>query len=223
MKKEEIAKMIDISAVKTNVSKKEIDEMVQCAIDNNLLCVFGMPCYIPYIAEKLKNYPDILVGGVVGFPSGAEPTDVKVYQTKWEIEHGANEIDMVINVGFLQSGMYDEVLEDIKAVVHAAGETPVKVILEVGYLTDDEIRKGTELIVASGAKYIKTGTGWSGVPTSIHHIELINEVNKGRLKVKAAGGVNNTQILCQMIEKGVSRFGLGRGSLNKIFCDLEEE
>lgn len=217
MNRQDIAKMIDISAVKTNVSVQEIDEMLECAIENKLLCVFGMPCYVPYIAEKLKDYTDILVGGVVGFPSGAEPTEVKVFQTKWEIEHGADEIDMVINVGYLQSGMYEETLNDIRAVVEAAQGKPVKVILEVGYLTDEEIKKGTEIVVASGASFIKTGTGWSGVPTSLHHIDLINEVNQGRLKMKAAGGVNTPELLEAMVEKGVSRFGLGRASLKKIF------
>ena len=217
MTKKEVVRMIDISAVKANVSKKEIDEMIDCAIENQLLCVFGMPCYVPYIAEKLKDHPDILVGGVVGFPSGAEPTEVKVYQTKWEIEHGADEIDMVINIGFLQSGMYDEVLADIQAVVEAAGDLPVKVILEVGYLTDDEIKKGAEIIIAAGAKFIKTGTGWSGVPTTLRHIDLINEVNQGRLKVKAAGGVNTPELLEEMVKRGVSRFGLGRASLKKMF------
>lgn len=220
MEKKDLVKMIDISAVKTNVSRQEIDEMVEYAIENQLLCVFGMPCYVPYIAEKLKDHPDILVGGVVGFPSGAEPTEVKVFQTKWEIEHGADEIDMVINVGFLQSGMYEETLDDIRAVVEAAGEKPVKVILEVGYLTDDQIRKGAEIVTKSGAKFIKTGTGWSGVPTTLHHIDVINEVNKGQLKVKAAGGVNTPELLEGMIEKGVSRFGLGRASLKSIFEKL---
>lgn len=220
MEKKDLVKMIDISAVKTNVSRQEIDEMVEYAIENQLLCVFGMPCYVPYIAEKLKDHPDILVGGVVGFPSGAEPTEVKVFQTKWEIEHGADEIDMVINVGFLQSGMYEETLDDIRAVVEAAGEKPVKVILEVGYLTDEQIRKGAEIVIKSGAKFIKTGTGWSGVPTTLHHIDVINEVNKGQLKVKAAGGVNTPELLEGMIEKGVSRFGLGRASLKSIFEKL---
>ena len=221
LKKEDIVRMVDISAVKTNISVSEIHGMVNYAIDNNLICVFGMPCYLPLISKLLKNYDNILVGGVVGFPSGADPTEWKVTQTKWSIENGANEIDMVINVGFLKSKMNDEVLEDIKGVVQAADGHFVKVILEVGYLTDEEIVRGTELSIQAGAKFLKTGTGWSNIPTDLHHIELIRNTAKGRTKIKAAGGVNSLELLEAMYKNGVTRFGLGRNSIEQIFSQLK--
>lgn len=217
----QLGRLIDISAVKTNVSLDEIIEMVEYAKNNNLICVFGMPCYVPQIAELLKDRPDIHVGGVVGFPSGAEPTEVKVFQTNWCIENGATEIDMVMNVGFIKSKMYAEVLNDIKAVVVEAGDKPVKVILEVGYLTDEEIIKASQLVLESGAKFVKTGTGWTDVPTSLDHIHLINSVVSGKINVKAAGGVNSLSLLIQMYQHGVTRFGLGRSSIHNIFSELE--
>lgn len=221
MQIDNLNRMIDISAVKTNVTVEEIKAMVEFAIKENLICVFGMPCYIPMISELLKDYDNINVGGVVGFPSGAEPTKVKVYQTKYAIENGADEIDMVINVGYLKSKMYDEVLEDIKAVVDAAGNKFVKVILEVGYLSDEEIFKGASLVLKSGAKFVKTGTGWSGIPTTLNHIEIIKKAVGNNIQIKAAGGVSDYDTLCKMHEMGVTRFGLGRSSITKIFEEMK--
>ncbi|MGL5695235.1 MAG: deoxyribose-phosphate aldolase [Peptostreptococcaceae bacterium] len=220
MEIESLNRIIDISAVKTNVSMEEIKEMTKFAIDKNLICVFGMPCYIPIISEILKDYPQIKVGGVVGFPSGAEPTKVKVYQTNWAIDNGADEIDMVINVGFLKSKMYSDVYNDIKSVVDAAQDKPVKVILEVGYLTDEEILKGSKIGLEAGAKFIKTGTGWSGIPTTTSHIDIIKKAVGNKAQIKAAGGINNYELLYEMYKMGVSRFGLGMNSITKIFDEL---
>lgn len=218
-----LGRMIDISAVKTAVTVDEIKEMVEFAKEKNLICVFGMPCYIPMIKELLKDSKDIRVGGVVGFPSGADPTEMKIQQTKWNIQNGADEIDMVINVGFLKSGMYDEVLHEIKEVVKAANGKPVKVILEVAYLNDQEIVKGTELVIEGGATFVKTGTGWAPNPTTIHHIELISSVVQGRIGIKAAGGVKSYDVFKEMMEKGVTRFGLGRDSIKKIYSEIEKQ
>jgi len=207
--------MIDISAVLANCSFEDLEEMVSLAKRYKFIAVFGMPCYMENIKEMLLDEKDIRIGGVVGFPSGADSTFIKRVQAKWCVEKGANEIDMVINIGWLLSGWYKKVIEDIKSVKDAIGDMSLKVILEVGYLNDDQIKKGSESIVLAGAQYVKTGTGWAS-PTTLRHIDIIKSTVGNRIKIKAAGGVKNLDTLYKMYEHGVTRFGLGTKSVNTI-------
>lgn len=157
-----------------------------------------------------------MVGGVVGFPSGADTTFVKVADARDLLAAGVDELDMVINVGALKSGRYDQVRNDIRAVVDAGQGTPVKAILEIAYLTRDEIRRGSLLAVEAGASYIKTGTGWAGKPTTVDTIRLIKETVGDSAKIKAAGGVRSLDVLLEMVDAGCSRFGIGLSSALKI-------
>ena len=127
---------------------------------------------------------------VVGFPLGAVPKEVKAYETKHAVQNGAHEIDMVINIGFLKSKLYKEVLEDIQAVVKAAGKACVKVIIECCLLTDDEKVKACELCVLAGAKYVKTSTGFSTGGATLEDVHLMKETVGDNALVKAAGGVS---------------------------------
>lgn len=212
-----IGRLIDLSAVRTNVDEKEIELLAETAKKYKCIAVYVMPCFVPEIKSLLWDEPDILIGGAVGFPSGADTTSIKVAQAKEQIQEGCQELDMVINVGKLLSKRYSYVEEEIKAVVDIAGGLQVKVILEVAYLTDDEIKKGCELSINGGAKFVKTGTGWADKPITINHIKLIKSFVGNSIKIKAAGGIRDLDTLIKMKNLGVSRFGIGLKSAQKIF------
>ncbi|CUH97807.1 hypothetical protein P22_3953 [Propionispora sp. 2/2-37] len=204
-----IGRMIDVSAVRADVTLEEIDSLVEVAKQYHCICTFVMPCFTPYLVEKLADTPDTIAGGVVGFPSGADTSTIKTQTAKELIGAGCRELDMVINVGALKSGRFDIVKNDIKAVVTAAAGIPVKTILETAYLTDEEIARGSQIAVEAGAAFIKTGTGWAPKPTTVETIRLIKSVIGDSALIKAAGGVRDLDTLLAMVEAGCSRFGIG--------------
>lgn len=203
-----IGALVDVSAVKADSCQREIDEMIRIVKQYSCVCAAPMPWAAAYTIEALKD-SDAVVTGVVGFPSGSELAANKAQAAKTLTDAGCCEIDMVMNIAAFKSGMYGLVADDIKAVVDAAQGIPVKVILEISYLTDDEIKYGSELLVNSGAAYVKTGTGWGSRPTTVAEIRLIKQVVGDAAKIKAAGGVRTLQSLSEMYEAGCDRFGLG--------------
>ncbi|WMJ22334.1 deoxyribose-phosphate aldolase [Paludicola sp. MB14-C6] len=223
----ELPRLIDISCVRTNVTMDELEKMVQLAKQYRFICCFAMPCFTPWLANALKDEKDILLGGVVGFPSGADSTKAKLYTAKELMQIGCNELDMVINVGALKSEQYKIVEDDIKAIVDAANGLPVKSILEVAYLTDYEIQKASELAVKAGVTFVKTGTGWANKPTTVNHIKLIKKAIGKSAKIKAAGGIRDVETIESMINEGCSRFGIGINSainiMNSAFNNLTNE
>ena len=142
-----IARMIDVSCVKAESTMPEIKRMVEVAKHFQFICAFAMPCFTERLVQLLSDEPNVMVGGTVGFPSGVDTTATKVAIAKELMGMGVDELDMVINVGALKSGLYDEVYNDIHAVVETANGMPVKCILEIAHLTDDEIRRGASLAV----------------------------------------------------------------------------
>ena len=211
----EIPRLIDLSCVRTQSAMPELKEMVQLAKTYRFICVFAMPCFTPWLADQIRDEPDILLGGTTGFPSGADSTEIKVTAARRLTALGCQEIDMVINVGALKSGYDDIVKKDILAVKDAVGDIPLKTILEVSLLTDDEIRRGSLLAVEGGASFVNPGTGWCG-PTTLSHIRLIRETIGTSAKIKAAGGIRTLQTLEEMVEAGCSRFGIGVHSAASI-------
>lgn len=211
----QIANMIDISAVKTDSSLHEVDSVIEAAKKYRFTAVFTLPCFCKYTKEKLGKMSGIMLGGTVGFPSGASTTQAKVFEAGELIELGCNELDMVINVGKLKSRMVRDVEDDIKKIVALAHGIPVKVILEVSLLNESEIIEGSKIIRDSGANFIKTGTGWFG-PTTFDHIDLIKETVGNSIQLKVAGGVRKLETLIKMHEMGVSRFGIGHVSAINI-------
>lgn len=217
----EIARMIDVSAVRTDASLDEIEAIAQACKREKFICAFAMPCFTGHLVDLLKDEAEVRVGGVVGFPSGAETTNIKKATAREHIRTGVDELDMVINVGALKSGLYDQVKEDIRAVVGTAGPIPVKCILEVSYLTDDEIRKGSLLAVEAGAAYVKTGTGWGPKPTTVETIRLIKSTVGDSIRIKAAGGIRSLKTLMEMADAGCSRFGIGLKSAEAIMNEAK--
>ena len=204
----DIARMIDVSAVRADASLSEVKEVAEAARKHRFVCAFALPCFTGELVELLKDESDIMVGGVAGFPSGAELTSTKVETAEKMLALGVNEIDMVINIGALRSGKHELVRDDVRAVVEAC-DVPVKAILEVAYLTDDEIRRGAGLCVEAGVAYVKTGTGWANKPTTVETIELIRSEIGDTAKIKAAGGVRDLATLLAMARAGCARFGIG--------------
>lgn len=202
-----IAGMIDISCVKSSNTRRDIDLMVAMAVQYKFVCAFALPAFTPYLIEKLKG-SETMVGGTVAFPAGCSTTAAKAFEARELVNMGCDELDMVINIGKLKSGSVKAVRDDIEAVVHAAQGKPVKAILEVSLLTDDEIIGACEAAADAGAAYIKTGTGWMKEPATVADIELIRRTVGDRVHVKAAGGIRNLETLLAMKEAGCDRFGL---------------
>lgn len=207
-----LPRLIDLSCVKANSSWEEMNKMVELAKKHNFICCFSMPYYTKWLIEQLKDLPDTIVGGAVGFPHGNEMTELKVLGAKLQKEMGCGEIDMVQNITALTHGDYDQVAADIKAVKTAIGDTPLKVILEVSYLNDYQICKAAEIAVASGASFVKTGTGWGNKPTTVEHIKMIRDTIGTSAQIKAAGGVRDLNTMLAMIDAGCTRFGIGINS-----------
>jgi len=218
-----LSRMIDVSTVKTDILMEEVDQMIEIVKKYNCVCASPMPWVTKYTIDALKDTPDTVVTGVVAFPAGAEVTDIKVATAKSNIELGCKELDMVSNVSALKSGKYDYYRDDIKAVVEAADGVPVKAIIEICYLTDDEIKKASELCVEAGVTYVKTGTGWGPKPTTVETIKLIKSTIGDSALIKAAGGVRDLDTVIKMIDAGCNRFGLGVRTAETILQAAKEQ
>ncbi len=205
---EQIARMIDVSDLKTFTTLKNIDKLIETAKEYNFICAFALPCYSSLLVEAFKGY-DINVGATIGFPTGAETTHIKVKQTEEFLRLGCDELDMVMNIGYLKSKSYKNVSDDIGAVYSAAQGKPLKVIVEAMYLSESELIDACKIVMDSGAKFVKTGTGWAPKPTTMRHIEIMKKTVGDAIKIKAAGGVRDLATLLEMRELGVQRFGIG--------------
>lgn len=216
----DIARMIDISALKFDTTLKQVDEMIEACKKYEIGCAFVMSSYSEYLCKKLKG-TSTEFGTSLGFPSGQYCTASKVWEAEYFMSLGADQVDMVLNVGWLKSGMYDEVEADITAVRNATKGTSMKVIIEASLLTDDEIRKACEIVIKRGADYVKSGTGFSP-PTTMHHVEVMENAIKGSdIKFKVAGGVKDLKTLLEMQSHGVHRFGIGMANTLSILHEAE--
>lgn len=200
-------KMIDHTYLKPEGTEKEIDKLIQEAKEFGFGAICINSSWIKHAKEKLKN-TDIKIVSVVGFPLGACISQVKVQETKLAIDHGADEIDMVINIGRFKDGQYDYVLNEIKKIKAECGNKVLKVIIETALLKDWEIEKATEIVLASGADFIKTSTGFSYRGAEPKDIEIFNKViGDKNLSIKAAGGIKSMEDIEKYVAMGVKRFG----------------
>jgi deoxyribose-phosphate aldolase len=211
-----LARMIDSTHIATLATKQELDDLIREAKQYHFFAVNGPACYFPYLATQL------LGSGVnPGFGctrwSGADPTYCKVYSAKWAVSLGAKEIDMVMNQSYLVSGLYKEAENDIRSVKEAIGQKALKVIIECPLHSEELIKTASEIIVASGADCIKTCTGMEG-PCTLRHVELIAKAAKGRVWIKAAGGIRDLETVDRMLDLGVARFGVNFRTAKKL-CD----
>ena len=175
-----LARMIDLSAVRADVQLEEVRRLADICRRYPCICAFVMPCYMTELVKLLEDAPDVDIGGVIGFPSAAESTTMKLAQTREHLDSGATEIDMVINVGRLKSGEDGYVEDEIRAVVEAAGAIPVKTILECHHLTQEEIFRASCLAADAGVAFVKTGIGWAPTGATLENVRWMKEAVEGR-------------------------------------------
>lgn len=207
----QLNQMIDHTALKPDVTKEDILQLVEEAKEYQFFSVCVNPTWVKLASEKLAG-TSVAVCTVIGFPLGANTTAVKAFETKNAIENGATEVDMVINVGELKSGNTEYVRQDIQAVVEAAKDQAlVKVILETCLLTDEEIRLASQLSKEAGADFVKTSTGFSIGGATVEAVKIMRETVGSEMGVKASGGIHNADDAEQMIAAGATRIGASAG------------
>jgi deoxyribose-phosphate aldolase len=202
----QVAKTIDHALLRPDMTRDEVREGCEIALKYDVASVCCKPADVAFCAEILKG-SDVHVGTVVGFPHGNSTTATKVFETKQVVADGATEIDVVINIGWLKSAMFDEVRDEIAAVVAAASGNQVKVILENAYLTKDEIVKACQLCEVAGADYVKTSTGFAPTGAVLEDVKLMRASVSPKVEVKSAGGVKTLDALLAFMEAGVKRSG----------------
>lgn len=201
-----INKYIDHTILKANTTEKQIQQLCTEAIENQFYAICINGSYVS-LAHKLLKNTNVQIAAVIGFPLGAMSTESKIFEAKQCVKDGATEIDMVINIGFLKDKKYDLILQEITQIKQAIGSHILKVIIETCLLTDDEKRKMCSIVINSGAEYIKTSTGFNSNGATKEDLTLMLEEVQGKILIKAAGGISNTQIAQDYINMGIMRLG----------------
>ncbi|HEM3561812.1 TPA: deoxyribose-phosphate aldolase [Streptococcus suis] len=203
-------KYIDHTILKPETTQEQVEKILSEAKEYDFASVCVNPTWVSLAAESLKD-SDVKVCTVIGFPLGANTSAVKAFETKDAIANGADEIDMVINVGALKAGNDALVLDDIKAVVDASGDKLVKVIIETCLLTDDEKVRACQLSKEAGADYVKTSTGFSTGGATVADVALMRKTVGPDMGVKASGGARSYEDAIAFINAGATRIGASSG------------
>lgn len=199
-------KLFDHTILKADATRKDVKRVCDEAMAYSFCSVCVNSYYVPYVANLLHG-SDVKICSVVGFPLGAMSTRAKALEAKIAVMDGADEIDMVINVGALKDRDYSVVLEDIKAVKEACGENILKVIIETCLLTDDEKVKACELAKEAGADFVKTSTGFSSAGAKVEDVRLMRETVGPDMGVKASGGIHDKEFTKELVDAGANRLG----------------
>lgn len=203
-------KYIDHTLLKPDATKAQILQLCEEAKKYNFMTCMVNPSWIPTVKEALKG-SDVLSACVIGFPLGAMTCATKVFETKNALEMGADEIDMVMNIGQLKDGHDQYVIDEIKAVKEACGDRLLKVIIETCLLTDEEKKRATQDVILGGADFVKTSTGFSTHGATVEDVKILKAAAGDAIQVKAAGGVRSKDDLYAMIEAGAQRIGTSSG------------
>ena len=205
-----INKFIDHTLLAQDADEKRIEKLIDEAKEHDFASVCVNTCWTKKCAEALKD-TDVNVCVVVGFPLGAMDTKSKAFEAKTAVEDGADEVDMVINVGWLKSGRYSDCENDIREVKKACGDKHLKVIIECCLLSEEEKVMACRLSENAGADFVKTSTGFSKGGATVEDVSLMRKTVGDRLGVKAAGGIRDGKTAVAMIEAGASRLGCSAG------------
>lgn len=206
----ELATFIDHTQLKPETTKDQIDRLCEEAKEYKFASVCVNPCWVKHATQLLKG-TEVKVCTVVGFPLGATTSETKAFETQDAIKNGAQEIDMVLNIGALKSNDIDLVKKDIETVVNAADGVLVKVILETGLLNEKEIRTACEAAKGAGADFVKTSTGFGNGGATKEAVQLMRETVGPQMGVKASGGIRDRKTAEQMIQAGATRLGASSG------------
>jgi deoxyribose-phosphate aldolase len=205
-----ISKYIEHTLLKPTATEREVINLCQQAIDHNFYSVCVNSCYVA-LAKQLLDGTDIKVCTVVGFPFGGMSTEAKVFEATKAKEDGADEIDMVVNLGYLKSKNYVLVFKDIRDVKLAIGRTPLKVIIEISELNKNEVIKICEICMDAKAEFIKTSTGYSKSGATLTAVKIIKKTVKDKAKIKASGGIRDYETAIKYLEAGADRIGTSAG------------
>lgn len=205
-----LAKVIDHTLLKPAATRAQIETLCREAAEHGFCSVCVNPYWVPLAAKMLKG-TGVKTCTVIGFPLGANTTAVKVFEAKNALENGADELDMVINIGALKSKDYDTVLQDIRALRALGDNFVLKVIIETSELTDEEKVKACELAAEAKADFVKTSTGFAGGGATVHDVALMKKSIPAGMQVKASGGVRTREDAEAMLAAGATRLGASSG------------
>ena len=205
-----INKFIDHTLLKPATSEREIIDLCNEAKKYEFYAVCVNSCYVP-LAKQLLSKTAVKIVSVIGFPLGATSTEAKVFEAKHSVNEGAEEIDMVINMGFLRSKNYLGVFKDISDVKSAIGKIPLKVILEISELSKNEIVKACEICLDAKVDFIKTSTGFTKGGATLTAVKIIKKIVKDQAKIKASGGIRDLETALKYIDAGADRIGTSSG------------
>ncbi len=208
MDRQEILSRVDHTLLKQTATWEQIQQICDGGIANRTASVCIPPCYVKRAKEYVHG--QIAICTVIGFPNGNMTTATKVFETQDAIRNGADEIDMVINIGDVKSGDYESVLAEIKAIKEACCGKLLKVIIETCLLTEEEKIKMCEVVTNSGAEYIKTSTGFSTGGATLEDVQLMREHVGSHVKIKAAGGIRCEEDAKEFVARGADRLGTSR-------------
>lgn len=205
-----LSKYIDHTLLKATATEADIMQLCKEAIEYKFYAVCVNSCYVD-LCNTLLHKSTVKIASVVGFPLGAMDILAKTAEARSAVLSGANEIDMVINIGFLKAGKYDLVEDEIKRIKRVVGKNVLKVIVETCYLTDEEKKIATQLTVNANADFVKTSTGFGTGGATLEDVALMKSITQNKIKIKASGGIRDYATAMQYIELGVSRIGTSNG------------
>ncbi len=205
-----LRKKIEHTNLKPNATREDIKKTLEDAIKYELYGVCIPPCYVSY-AKKLAKDTDLKIITVVGFPNGYSKIKTKLIEAMESYNDGADELDIVWNISLFKSGQYDYVLEELKTIISYTKGVIHKVIVETAYLTEEEKKKAVEIVIKSGAEYIKTSTGFAPEGAKIEDVKLFKELSNGRIKIKASGGIRDFKTALKFLEAGADKIGTSSG------------
>jgi deoxyribose-phosphate aldolase len=219
--RKEAASRMDISAVRTQSTLADIEQNVEYAKKYRFINVHVLPSWVKTLSKMLKDVDGVYVGAPVGFPGGGHCTNIKIAEAEQLIKDGVEEMDIVMNVGRFLNREYDFVLDELKKIIEITGKNiKTKVIIEINVLKADEVKKACELVMKSGADFVKTGTGWIPGEANIERVRMIKAFCGSDIKVKAAGGIRTLNEFTTLYEMGVERMGINTKSAIEIIEQL---
>jgi deoxyribose-phosphate aldolase len=223
MRRQEVAQKIDLAVLRPDATESDVLKGCEQAKFWGVKSLVVLPCWLELVVRELEG-SEVVPSTVIAFPFGAETTEVKAATAKWAVQIGAGELDMVMAIGQFKSGNHDYVRRDIEAVVEAAkgirDDAIVKVIIETGYLTDEEKQVAAQVVEAAGADFVKTSTGFGPKGATVEDVKLLKQSVSERVKVKAAGGIRTWQQAHALLLAGADR--LGTSSAAEILKELED-
>ena len=205
-----IARLIDHTLLKPDAAEKDIQRLCREAMEYEFFSVCVHPCFLRS-AKKMLAGSNVRLTGVIGFPLGMSLGKVKIFEAMESVHEGADELDMVINIGAAKAGKWDFVKKEISDLITATPDVLHKIIIETWYLSDDEKIKAALTVMEAGAEFVKTSTGFAHGGAKVRDVEIIKKATKGEIAIKAAGGIRTLKDVLAFVEAGATRIGTSAG------------